>query len=151
MRNIDQVQQCVRDFFLCLNENIQYWIDLYEFICFHTVDSKMCLNCKHKKESHQRQIYVEMEVPPEGSKLSHHVEEQFNDSELVDYKCEVCDKASQAEKRLMLDSVESTNFIIVLLRRSVLGDEGNRIVANKIHAVDDIRLMYVKEMIIAKY
>ena len=44
-------------------------------------------------------------------------------------------------KRLVLNSVENTNFVIVLLRRSVFGDEGNRIIKNKINAVDDLRLM----------
>ena len=148
LRNIDQVylnlgsgQQCVRDFFICLNENVSNWIDLYEFICFHTVDTTMCLQCQHKNESHQRQIYIEMEVPPEGSTLSNFVEEQFNGSYLVDYNCESCNMSSEAEKRLVLNSVENTNFVIVLLRRSVLGDEGNRIIKNKINAVDNLRLM----------
>ena len=148
LRNIDQVylnlgfgQQCVRDFFICLNENVSNWIDLYEFICFHTVDTTMCLQCQHKNESHQRQIYIEMEVPPEGSTLSNFVEEQFNGSYLVDYNCESCNMSSEAEKRLVLNSVENTNFVIVLLRRSVFGDEGNRIIKNKINAVDDLRLM----------
>ena len=82
-----------------------------------------------------------MEVPPEGSTLSQYVEEQFNESYLVDYSCEVCSESMQAEKRLILNSVQNTSFIIVLLRRNVLGDDGNLIVANKINSVNDINLM----------
>ena len=82
-----------------------------------------------------------MEVPPEGSTLGQLVEEHFNESYLVDYFCEVCKKHSQAEKRIVLNSIEQTAFVIVLLRRNIQGDDGNMIVQNKISAVDDIRLM----------
>ena len=82
-----------------------------------------------------------MEAPPEGSTLGQLVEEQFNESYLVDYFREVCKKLSRAEKRLVLNSIEDTAFVIVLLRRNIQGDDGNMIVENKITAVDDIRLI----------
>ena len=59
----------------------------------------------------------------------------------VDYFCDGCDSNSLAEKRLFLKSSLETNFMVVLLRRSVLGDDGNFIVTNRIEAVDDIKLM----------
>jgi hypothetical protein len=92
LNNIDQVhldlgtgQQCVRDFFLCLNENIPNFIDLHDFLSFEVVDSTMCLRCQHKNEHGLEQIYLEMEVPPDGSNLSQHVESYFNESNIVDY------------------------------------------------------------------
>ena len=139
--NLGSGQQCVRDFFICLHKNAQHWIDVYEFLSIHTVDSTMCLQCEHRNEINLRQIYIEMEVPPEGSTLGQLVEEQFNESYLVDYFCEVCKKQSQAEKRLVLNSIEDTAYVIVLLRRNIQGEDGNMIVKNKISAVDEIRLM----------
>jgi hypothetical protein len=82
-----------------------------------------------------------MEVPPDGSCLGKHVEEHFNESFFVDYFCEGCKSQSLAEKRMFLKSSLQTDFIVVLLRRSVLGEEGNYLVTNKIEAVDDIKLM----------
>ena len=82
-----------------------------------------------------------MEVPPDGSILGEFVEEQFHESIFVDYKCEICKKNSQAEKQLLLNSVNNTKFIIILLSRTVPGNEGNFIVNNKIDATNDIRLM----------
>ena len=73
--------------------------------------------------------------------LGQHVEEHFNESFFVDYFCDGCDSNSLAEKRLFLKSSLETKFMVVLLRRSVLGDDGNFIVTNKIKAVDDIKLM----------
>ena len=59
--NLNTGQQCVRDFFLCLHENVENWPDLYERFCLTTVNSTMCLACKHKNESEQSQIYLEMD------------------------------------------------------------------------------------------
>ena len=81
-----------------------------------------------------------MEVPPHGSHLGQQVEQYFNESNFVEYICDLCE-FQLAEKRLLLKSAEETNFITVLLRRSVQGDHGNEIVANEINAVDDLKLM----------
>ena len=147
LRMIDQVflnlgsgQQCVRDFFLCLSENANCWIDLYEFLCFQTTDSTTCVQCGNRNETYQQSMYVDMDVPPEGSTLSNFVEKRFNDNYLVDYTCEACKKKSQAEKHLALNSVDMTHFIIVVLRRSIIGDEGRMIVNNRIDAAQDVKL-----------
>ena len=47
----------------------------------------------------------------------------------------------QAKKHLTLNSVDLTHFIIVVLRRSMIGDEGRIIVKNKIDAIQDVKLM----------
>ena len=148
LKQVDQVhldlrtgQQCVRDFFICLNENAANWIDLHEFLSFEVVDSTMCSRCHKENRTEQRQTFLEMEVPPDGSCLGHHVEEHFNESYFVDYYCEECKSQSLAEKRLFLKATVETNFLVVLLRRSVLGNDGNFIVTNRIKAVDDIKLM----------
>ena len=104
-------------------------------------DSTTCPQCGNRNEIDLQCIYVEMDVPPEGSTLSNFVEKQFNDSYLVDYSCEVCKKKSQAQKHLGLNSVERTNFIIVLLRRNMMIDGESIIVNNKINAVQDVKLM----------
>jgi hypothetical protein len=101
----------------------------------------MCSRCHKENKTEHRQTYLEMEVPPDGSCLGQHVEEHFNESFFVDYFCERCKSQSLAEKRLFLKTSLETDFMVVLLRRSVLGDDGNSIVTNKIEAVNDIKLM----------
>ena len=133
-------QQCVRDFFLCLNENAANWIDLHDFLSFDVVDSTMCSQCHKENKTEQRHSYLEMEVPPDGSSLGQHVEEHFNESYFVDYYCEGCKFQSLAEKRLFLKATVETNYLVVLLWRSALGDDGNFIVTNKINAVKDIKI-----------
>ena len=105
------------------------------------MDSTICNQCHRENKSEHRQTYFEMEVPPDGSCLGPHVEEQLNESLFVDYFCDGCDAQSLAEKRMFLKTSVETNFLVVLLRRSVLGNDGNFIVTNRITAVDDIKLM----------
>ena len=67
--------------------------------------SVFCLACKHKNESEQNQIYLEMEVPPDGSKLSKYVEELINESSMVQYHCQDgCHGHFQAENRIQIKS-----------------------------------------------
>ena len=146
LRQIDQIhldlrlgQQCVRDFFLCLNENALNWIDLHEFLSFDVMDSTMCNRCQNENISEHGQIYLEMEVPPDGSLLGEHIEEYFSESYFVEYVCDLC-QYQLAEKRMFLKSAVETNCITILLRRSVQGEDGNEIVVNKIKAVDDIKI-----------
>ena len=40
-------QQCVRDFFLCLNENLLSWPDVYSTFGFEITHSTKCCSCHH--------------------------------------------------------------------------------------------------------
>jgi hypothetical protein len=68
-------QQCVRDFFLCLKENLESWIDVYQLFCVNIIFSTTCLHCNRKSESEQNQLYVEIDVPPNESNLNEYVED----------------------------------------------------------------------------
>ena len=127
-------------FFIC-HENAANLIDLHDFLSFDVVDSTMCNQCHKETKTEHRQTYLEMEVPPDGSCLGQKVEEHFNESNFVDYFCDGCKSKSIAEKRMFLKASVETNFFVVLLRRSVLGEDGHFIVTNRIKAVDDITLM----------
>ena len=145
--NLDRGQQCVRDFFLCLHENVVNWPDLYEIFCFSTVNSTMCLSCKHRNESEQSQIYLEMEVPPDGSELSDYVEEMINESSIVQYHCQDgCQANFQAETQTMLKSVNQAKFITIILRRSMMTENGAEIVENRIGSIKNISLRLLTQL-----
>ena len=148
LRNIDDLylnlktgQQCVRDFFLCISESMKNWIDIYQFFSITTVNSSKCLACKHKNLSEQNQLYLEMDVPPDGSSLGEFVEDHLMGTCIVDYHCEDgCKVKFHAEKRTSIKSVQETQYIIVILRRSIATDEGITLVENKIDATHDLTL-----------
>ena len=50
---------------------------------------------------------------------------------------------AQLSPSLSLKSIENTQFLIVLLSRTVPGEDGPEIVMNKFEAIGDINLRYV--------
>ena len=146
--NIDQMylnlkngQQCVRDFFICLNENMENWMDVYKIFNFTTINLSTCKACGHQSESEQCQIYLEIDVPPNNFNLSEYVEQTLNDGEVVEYHCEDgCKRRYQADKRTVLKSIKETQFIIVMLRRMIISEYGLEIVPNNINSGEDINI-----------
>ena len=127
LRNIDNLhlnlrtgQQCIRDFFLCLKENLENWLDVYQLFSFNMVNSTKCISCGNKNQSELNQLYIEMDVPPNNSKLNEFVEECFNGVCNVEYHCnDGCTQKNGAENRGTLKCCKDTEFLIVMLRRVV--------------------------------
>ena len=137
--NLGTGQQCFRDFFLCLKENLESWIDVYQLFCVNINFSTTCLNCNKKSESEQNQLYVEIDVPPNGSNLNEYVEKTLNGYDEVDYDCQDgCNVKSEAANRSMIKSCQDTEFLIVILRRVILGEAGPMIVQNSVNSTYNI-------------
>ena len=141
LRNIDQTylnlksgQQCVRDFFICLKENMEDWMDIYNMFNFTAINLSICMACGYRSTSEQPQIYLEVDVPPDGSNLNEYVEKNLNDGIMVEYRCEDgCNAQFRAEKRTLLKSVEDTQFLIVMLRRSIVSEFGLELLPNNVY------------------
>ena len=86
-------------------------------------------------ESEQNQLYVELDVPPNGSNLNEYVEKHFNGHYEVDYNCQDgCNVKYGAENRSMMKSCQDVEFLIVILRRVVQGDAGPLIIQNTVNS-----------------
>ena len=132
-------QQCVRDFFVCLNENLTNWDDVYSNVCFKIRNSTSCSSCRNVSYSETTQLYVEMQVPPDNSDLSHHVEAMFNHHTRVAYHCEEgCQDFTEGEKRSTLFSIDDSPYLLVILSRALLTEYGYQLVGNKVHSTNDI-------------
>ena len=60
---------------------------------------------------------------------------------MVDYHCEDgCREKFQAEKRTVLKSVRETQFLIILLRRSIISEQGHEIVLNRVNSTENIHI-----------
>ena len=141
--NLISGQQCVRDFFLCLQENFLSWPDVFLTFKNNMTHSTMCCGCNQLYHSETTQMYVELPVPPHNSCLSDYVEEYLNTSTLVDKLCEDgCKKFVQAEKRSRLSLASETEFMIVILSRAAETVGGLELVGNEIVATNDILIRY---------
>ena len=109
--------------------------------CFslNMIYSTTCSNCGKISESEQNQLFVEIDVPPNGSKLNEYVEKSLNGYCEVEYQCQDgCKSKSEAENRAMIKSCKDVTFLIVILRRVVQGEAGPFIVEDRVSSCDNI-------------
>ena len=134
-------QQCVRDFFICLNENILEWPDVFSMFAFELTYSSRCLSCQHEIISETTQMYLEMTVPPNDSDMKDYVEDYLNEGLTMGYFCdEGCKKFSDKTKRTTLSSGINAKYLIVILTRGIETLDGYHLVTNKVTATSDISL-----------
>ena len=140
--NLYTGQQCVRDFFLCLNENLLNWPDVFSTFGFKITHSTKCCSCNHINQSETTQMYLEIPVPPDNSNLNEYVEEFLNTGELVGLRCENgCQSFVQAERRSTLTASAETEFLVVVLTRAVETLDGFKLVKNTTLPTNDVFIM----------
>ena len=134
-------QQCVRDFFVCLEENLESWIDIYLTLKFTTTRSSTCLGCNMAFNSENVHIYLELDVPQDDSNLNDYLEEYFNISTLVGQSCsDGCKKFNQMEKSLKITLVDYAEFFVIVLTRAVLTQDGWILNKNRITSTNDVSI-----------
>ena len=139
--NLRTGQQCVRDFFVLLNENIFSWPDIYAFFAFQIVTSTTCSSCKMRSESESTQIYEEMPVPPDQSSLKFQAEQFFNESLIVESQCQDgCKERGLGERRTTLKSCRDSKFIILIFSRAVDSELGYQLVTNSVICTDPLTI-----------
>ena len=137
--NLSEGEQCARDFFVCLQMNADAWPEVYSLLEFRLEHSTVCLSCDHRTSSETFQTFIEVTVPANNSNLNEYLEEVFNQSELVTKRCEDgCQKIVQAQKQSQLVCGESTDFLTIVLSRSVATDEGFDINCNRIVSTNEV-------------
>ena len=135
-------QQCVRDFFVCLSQNILCWPDVCSSFNFTITHSTECCACNNVNTSETNQLNIEIPVPPDNSNLHEFVEEFFNIGELVAFKCESCKKFAQTERRSKLTNGSESEFIIVILQRVIETLDGFELVKNRTILTENVFIRY---------
>ena len=164
----DTNQQCVRDFLIALTMNHVHWSDLFMVFCFQMVEETICGNqaCKHTNTTEQDpRMYLELEVPPDGSQLNHFVEEALSQSYPVEnYHCERqvcvsffcisdlnfdffifqyggCGKRTTAKHSTKIKSLLDKHHLIVLLRRVMQGPDGVEINMGRVSSTGKVKVI----------
>ena len=137
--NLRSGQQCVRDFFVALKENLLSWPDVYHYFAFQMVNSTTCSNCGNKSQSEVSQIYEELDVPENNSTLKSSAEAFFNGSTTVDSFCEDgCKFRGEGIRRTTLKSTSDTRFLILIFQRAINPGDGAVLVRNKVDCTDSV-------------
>ena len=131
-------QQCVKDFFICLKENETSWPDVCSSFNFKMINSVECCACKDLTTYETTELFLEIPVPPDNSKLNEYVEEVFNIGELQGIHCEACHRFGQKEKRSKLFMGSESEFIIVILRRGIETLNGFKLIKHSTSPTDNV-------------
>ena len=130
----------MRDFFLCLNGNLENWPDVYSQFSFTLINSTVC-SCSHRNSYETNQLYVEIPVPPNGSSLKKYLEEFFNEGSPVLRQCrDGCNALSRKIQRPELHNSKDATFLIVILTRGVQTLDGYKLINNKIDSTDIVKI-----------
>ena len=132
-------QQCIRDLFMCLGENQSSWPDIASNFVIRTHFSSVCCSCNGTVQWEKEQLYLEIQVPPDGADLNSSLEDYFNTSDLVGRQCDdACKKFVLAESRNQLTLASQTKFILVILSRGLNSIEGFNLNQNETNATNDL-------------
>ena len=143
--NLRTGQQCVRDFFICLNLNLTNWPDVFSTFSFVLTHSTECQTCGSKSNYEtEPQLYIELDVPPNNEDLKDYVEEFLNQESGLRGLCEQgCNSYTQKTKKTSINSSEEVKFLTVLLTRGIVKEGSYHLVPNKILSTNDIYLRYI--------
>ena len=137
--NLKSGQQCVRDFFVALKENLLSWPDVYNYFAFQMVNSTTCSNCGRKSQSEVIQIYEELDAPENHSTLKWSVEAFFNGSTVVDSFCaNGCKFKGKGIRRTTLKSTRDTRFLVLIFSKAVHVEHRATLVENEMDCTDTI-------------
>ena len=136
--DLSRGQQCVRDFFVALNQNMINWLDVYNHFVFEMISSTTCTKCTNCSQSESLHFYEEMDVPMDQTNAKIYIEKFFNGSSIVDSKCERCKEQGQGERRATLKSCRKSKFIILIFSRAIQSEHGYQLNQNTVTSTDPV-------------
>ena len=132
-------QQCVRDFFICLKENVESWPDVFSCFGFQLTHTTNCIACNHTNQHETTQMCIELDVPPDNHELTQSIDDFLNTSSLVGMVCEnQCQRFVQKEKSSILTSTAETEFLLVILNRVTETMDGYHLNPNRTISTQDV-------------
>ena len=142
--NLATGQQCIRDFFICLNENMIEWPDVYAEFSFNLRNSTTCPSCNTCNEYVTNQSYIELPVPEDDSRLKDHVEDFLNEGSKVDVFCsDGCNKKLQKTKKNQIVDCDEAKFLVIILSRGQHTASGYQFSRNRVKATDELCIRYI--------
>ena len=134
-------QQCVRDFFICMNENLESWPDVFSAFSFRLKNISECSACHKRNQYETNQLYLEIDVPPHNSVLKDFVEDCFIVRSKILTHCDGdCQKLSEKLKWTSLIHSDEAKFLIVILARGIDTVDGYSFSRNEIDSTKNIQI-----------
>ena len=141
--NLRSGQQCVRDFFLCLNQNLISWPDVFSMFAFDIKNISECTSCRVRYEFETNQLFIEFPVPPNNSSLNQYVENFFHERTKYFLFCDGdCQSLREKTKWTSITNSNEAKFLIVILTRGIKTMDGYSLVPNKTISTENLKIRY---------
>ena len=130
-------QQDSKDFFVCLAENKEHWLDVYLLFMANSVNSTTCSSCNNVSTPHQGisdNIFFVLDCPREDLSMSYLIDKKMNGYETVsNWRDEDgCNKIANGENKTRLQDIDNVKFVIFVLSRLIEVDGHMQIISTKV-------------------
>eukprot|EP00092_Neocalanus_flemingeri_P022722 GFUD01024642.1.p1 GENE.GFUD01024642.1~~GFUD01024642.1.p1 ORF type:complete len:2733 (+),score=580.47 GFUD01024642.1:994-8199(+) len=130
-------QQDSKDFFICLAENRNHWLDVYNLFTANSVSFTTCSSCQNvsrQEKDESENIFFTFECPKDNLTMSALIERKMNGSEIVnDWRDEDgCNKITIGKNSTRIQDVGKTEFLIFVLSRLMEIDGNLNIIDTKV-------------------
>ena len=115
-------QQDCRDFFVCLKQNMEEWLDLYLIFKANIYSSILCTACNQISEKTPEDELVNcIDCPDQNMKMDTLTHNFFNSPEILSYNHDQkdggCGNAHEGHKSRRIDNIKEQEFIIFCVTR----------------------------------
>ena len=139
--NLGAGQQCVRDFFICLKENLIKWPDVFSTLAFRLTNSSECITCGSINSYETTQVFLELDVPPSNEDLKDYVEDYLNKETSIGRECkDICKKFTTKKQKTSITDLDEVKFLTIILTRGIETVDGYHLVPNKVLSTNTIKL-----------
>ena len=143
-------QQDCKDYFVCLQENKQHWIDVFNMFRFRTQTLSQCSSCGHvsRNPATYEQSFIMMDAPTETISLKEIIDRRLNNPELrTEWRDEDgCKQITDCYNFTRFDHHLEFEFLTVIISRLYVNQEGNlEINRNKITPDAEIQITTADE------
>ena len=129
-------QQDARDFFICIQENQDYWRDLFKKFSVTLDTYTECLKCHHRSiQSKQYEyLFLEYECPESGTKMNQFISNKLSNPEILpEWRDEDgCKDRAGGANYNKIYSIKESEFLIIVIKRLVNYGKGPTILRNSL-------------------
>ena len=128
-------QQDCKDFFICIAENKQSWMDVYDMFKFQTYHYSKCSNCgqEYQSENPTSQSFLMIDPPKTYVTMTQLIEANFQSPEIAtDWRDELgCGKITDCLKKSKIYSLSENEFLTIVVNRLVVNGDGQLTINQK--------------------
>ena len=128
-------QQDCKDFFICLQENNNNWMDVYNLLRFSTVESTRCTECDTVQGDFIpiSRSFLQLDSPQEDMKISDYLAAQLNQTSTVtDWRHQDgCGRKVMGIHSFRIHNIDEVQFITIIVNRISYNLQGALTINNR--------------------